>query len=119
MLFRNLESRGIKPGRFTIAGCFCSNPFQVDTCLSDLDGRHSGCLFDAGYAFFWFREKSIKTLTITASVVFAVPVMLSLMNYYGAPKKRYKKHSFLDAYSNRYAEALETRAVGVICNRFR
>ena len=70
--------------------------------------RSAGCSFSG-------LEKSIKTLTITASVLFAVPVMLSLMNYYGAPKEALQEtFAFWTPTQAEYTEALETYRGGYL-----
>lgn len=112
---RNLESRGIKPRSFHYRRMFLLLLFGLIHAyliwMGDILVAYSIC----GMLVFWFREKSIKTLTITASVLFAVPVMLSLMNYYGAPKEALQEtFAFWTPTQAEYTEALETYRGGYL-----
>lgn len=51
--------------------------------LGDILVAYSIC----GMIVFLLRKKSIKTLAITAGILFSIPILLSALNYFGAPQE--------------------------------
>lgn len=83
----NIENRGLKARSFHYRRMFLLLLFGLAHAyliwMGDILVAYSIC----GMLIFWMRKKSIRTLSITAGILFSIPILFSALNYFGAPRE--------------------------------